>query len=351
MNSPIELALYGATGALGREILSILEDREVELGKVSLYAGPTSAGSEVLFRGRMLIVRPVPATPPPADVVVLALPPAVAEGVLARLEGRCALVVGLSAAERDPTVPRVVPELSPPTWLSASRVVSPGDDVVPLALVLAPLQQRWGVAGVVVTSLEAASGAGQAGMEALSRETLSLYRRGEVGGSDAEEPVEEEIPSPHPHQIAFNAIPQIGDIDAEGWTSAELRMATELPVLVGAAFPVSATAVRAPWFSGHAFAVTVDLNVAASPAEVRAALAAAPGVEVVDDTLDGDYPMPFTAIGADEVRVGRVRTEPGRPTRLSLWVAADNLRKCSALNLVQIVEVWAADRADRMSTH
>lgn len=338
MSVPPTIALLGATGALGREILSVLEERLPQLGRVDLYASPLSAGEELLVGHRVVAVKALPSGPlPEVDLAIVALPQPVAEEALPRVRARGVVILGAEGGGQL-ILPAVNGEAADP---AAARLRCPTDAVVPLALALAPLHRAAGITRVTVTSLEPASGLGQRGMEALSAQILDLYRRGEVGGaSDTDE--EEEVESPFPDQLAFNALPEVGALGADGLSAGERALAQELPSLLGAAFPVIATSVRVPWFSSHAQAVTVELERPLGLADARALLAGTPGLEILDDPSIQPYPTPFGAIGRDEVFVGRLRAHPSIPSALSLWICADNLRRGGALTAAEACEWWLA---------
>lgn len=336
-NAPT-VALYGATGALGREILTVLEERALDLGEVRLYASTYSEGEELLVGPRVVRVKAIPDGPlPPADVAILAMPRAVRDEVFPRIRASARLVID-AIPGGEPSGALAIPLLGG-ALPDSSHLTSPGDALIPLARALAPLHREAALTRVVATVLEPASGLGQRGMEALSAQTLALYRKGEVGGGGEDEAEEE--PSPFAHQLAFNAIPQVGPFDADGHAESEAHLARALPALLGGAFPVAGTCVRAPWFSSHGLAVTVETERPLSADRARALLADAPGVSVEDAPAEALYPMPFTAVGQDEVFVGRIRQTAGG---LSLWVCADNLRVGGALNVVDLLAAWLDGR-------
>ena len=342
MNDTVSVAIYGATGALGREVLSLLEERDVVPSTLSLFGSALSHGEELLVGSRVKTVRALPDKElPQVDVAFVLLPADVTNEVYLRIKGSASIVIAVSPGPEGYDGEVVVPSLNgAKTNPKASLLLSPTDAAVPLAVALSPLHQSAQIKAVVVTSLEPASGAGQRGMEALSNQTLSLYRKGEVGGGEGEE----DEGSPFPHQLAFNAVPQVGSFGETGLSVAENQIQETLPRLLGAEFSVAATAVRVPWFSAHGFSVTLWTNNPLEAETARQLLEKAEGIEVVDGPSDGEYPMPFTAVGRDEVFVGRIRSNGGSNDSLSLWMCSDNLRLGGAVNLVDIYQWWLSGR-------
>jgi aspartate-semialdehyde dehydrogenase len=335
---PFSLALLGATGAAGRAVLEVLEDRDVPLSDVRLLATPNSAGQEIDFRGEPLRVRAV------AEGVFrgcdLALLCAGAEASrtwapVARAEG--ALVVDDSPAFREVEgVPSVVPEVNPEALDLATGgiVANPNPLAIALSLVLKPLQAAAGLTHVVCDTYQAVSDAGQRGVEQLEREASDLM--------NGREP---QPPTRIPHRIAFNLVPQVGEVGTDGVSAEEGEVARETRRLLGLpGLVVSATAVRVPVFYGHAAALHLGLARPLPLEEARAALRSAPAVKVLDQPAEGIYPMPMLAVNDDAVLVGRLRADAALPNGLALFLSVDNLRKGGATNLVQLAELLAARR-------
>lgn len=341
------VAIVGATGALGRELLTLLEDRGFPVGRTRLYGSAASAGAEILLGNRLVKVESLPeAGPHPADLTFFVtssrLPPGVVETTVARggvvLEVRGPRVLASSRM--------VVPEINgDQVVLSHLHYVCPVAAAVPAALVVKALGGPGEVSQGVLTVLEPTSVEGQRGMETLSREVVRLYRQGEVSASDTPDEAEDQAeddtpPSPFPHQVAFNAIPRVGEFLADGSTSGEDDIVRDIQQVLGEPIPLAVTCVRVPWFSCHALTLTLTLKGGVEVDVLRQRLSQMPGLEVVDEPGADEYPMPFTAIGRDEVLVGRVRLHRDMPGVVSVFVASDNFRKGTALNLVQLAEVW-----------
>ncbi len=335
---PFSIALLGATGAVGRAVLEVLEDRDVPLSEVRLLATPRSAGQEIDFRGEPLKVRAVAEGAFKGCDLALLCAGAEASRTwapVARAEG--ALVVDDSAAFREEAgVPSVVPELNPEALDLATRgiVANPSSLAIALALVLKPLQAAAGLAQVVCATYQSVSGAGQGGVEQLEREASDLM--------NGREP---RPPTRVPHRIAFNLVPQIGELGPDGVAAEEAEVMRETPRLLGLpGLAISVSAVRVPVFYGHAAALHLGLSRPLAVDEARAALRQAPAVKVVDQPADAIYPMPMLAVNDDAVLVGRLRADPALPNGLALFLSVDNLRKGGATNLVQVAELLASRR-------
>jgi aspartate-semialdehyde dehydrogenase len=312
---PFSLALLGATGAVGRAVLEVIEDLDVPVSELRLLASARSAGQEIDVRGEPHTVRAVTADAfKGIDVAILAAGAEASRAwaPVARQAG--ALVVDDSAAFREqPGVPIVVPELNPEALDGvvggAGIVANPNSIAIALALVLRPLHAAAGVERAVVATYQAVSGAGHRGVDQLEREAADL-----MNGREPAPPLR------IPHRIAFNLVPQVGGpIGEDGVSAEEAKIARETPRLLGLSRPLSAEAARA-------------------------ALRGAPAVKVVDLPADGVYPMPMLAVNDDAVLVGRVRPDPALPNGLALFLAVDNLRKGGATNLVQLAALVVARR-------
>ena len=336
---PFSLALLGATGAMGRAVLEVLEDLDVPVTEVRLLATERSAGQEIDVRGEPTKVRAVGADAfRGVDVAILVAGPEASRtwAPVARQAG--ALVVDDSAAFRETAgVPLVVPELNPEALDGATLGIyaNPNAIAVALALLLKPLHAAAGVDTAVVATYQAVSGAGHRGVAQLEGEAADLM--------NGREPAP---PTRIPHRIAFNLVPQVGGaIGADGVAAEEAEIVRETRRLLGLpGLAISATAVRVPVFYGHAAAVHLGLSRPLAPEAAREALRAAPAVKVVDLPAEGIYPMPMLAVNDDAVLVGRIRPDPALPNGLALFLAIDNLRKGGATNLVQVAVLVAARR-------
>ncbi len=335
---PFSIALLGATGAAGRAVLEVLEDRDVPLTEVRLLATPRSAGQEIDFRGEPLKVRAVAVGAFRGCDVALLCAGAEASRTwapIARAEG--AVVVDDSPAFREEEgVPCVVPEVNPEALDLAARglVASPNSLAIALALVLKPLHAAAGLTQVICDGYLSVSGAGHRGVEQLEREASDLM--------NGREP---QPPTRIPHRIAFNLVPQVGEAGADGLAAEEAEVARETRRLLGLpGLAVSATAVRVPVFYGHAAALHVGLARPLTLEAAREALRQAAAVKVIDQPGEAVYPMPMLAVNDDAVLVGRLRSDPALPNGLALFLSVDNLRKGGASNVVQLAELLAARR-------
>jgi aspartate-semialdehyde dehydrogenase len=318
----MRVAVLGATGAVGRTMLAVLEERMPEVEAVVPLASSRSAGRSVRWRGRDWRVD-APSSSAFRDCAV-ALFSAGGERSrewAARAVDAGAVVVDNSSAWRmDPAVPLVVPEVNGHRVADRGRgiVANPNCSTIQLVMALEGLRRVAGLRAVHAVTYQSVSGAGQTGIEAY---------RSELQGAPFPA-------SPFPAPIVGNVIPRIGPAGADGWTEEEVKMRAETrKILELPELPVVATCVRVPVEVGHAVAAAVELDRPLPHADAAAALAAVPGVHV---PTDGTDPLPRDVAGTDEVRVGRLRTDPDRPNVLHMWIVADNLRKGAATNAVQI---------------
>jgi aspartate-semialdehyde dehydrogenase len=328
---PLKLAILGATGAVGRTVVQVLEELELPVASLRLLASPRSAGTRLEFQGDEL---PVEAVKEGAfrgcDVAIFSpgsaasrewAPKAWAEG--------CAVVDNSSAFRMEPDVPLVVPEVNAEAlagFRARGIVANPNCSTIALAVALAPLRAAAGLERVVVSTYQSVSGAGQRAIEQLEREATDLM--------NGREP---EPPTKIPYRIAFNVVPQIGDFLPNGYSEEEMKMVNETRKILGApALRVSATTVRVPVFYCHSEAVNVTTSRKLSAEEAREALRKAPGVKLVDDPAAKVYPMPMLAVNDDAVLVGRIREDLSQEKGLELFLVSDNLRKGAATNAIQI---------------
>jgi aspartate-semialdehyde dehydrogenase len=325
----VRLALLGATGAVGRTMLRVLEERGLPVAELVPLASAASAGMRIPFAGREWTVREV--DEPSFRGCDIALFSAGAERSRTWAEvatGEGAVVVDNSSAWRmDDGVPLVVPEVNGARVRERSRgiIANPNCSTIQLVLPLEALRRRAGLRRVLVATFQSVSGAGQRGVAAL---------RAELAGAAAPD-------SPFPARIAGNVIPAIGPRGADGWREEEQKMRQESrKILELPALRFAATCVRVPVEVGHAIAATVETEVPLSPAEAAAALHDMPGLVL----LPGDEEaLPQQAAGRDDVLVSRLRADPDDPHTLHFWVVADNLRKGAATNAVQIAEAVLRD--------
>ncbi|MCP9446014.1 MAG: aspartate-semialdehyde dehydrogenase [Nitrospira sp.] len=326
------MAILGATGAVGKETLEILEERKFPLESLRLFASRRSAGETLSCQGKEWKVEEL--TPESSfagvDLALISATDAISREYGQKLGAAGVVVIDDSAVFRmDPDVPLVVPEVNARALEVVPRgIVSiPNCTTTPLVMALKPIHDAVGVKRVVVTTFQSVSGTGAAAMDELMDQTKALLAFREV---------ETKV---YPHQIAFNVLPQIGSFNDGGDCSEEVKIVMETRKILGApSLRVTATTVRVPVLRCHSEAINVELEKPLSANEARALLAAMPGVVVFDDPGKKLYPMPLDAAGKDEVYIGRVREDRSIENGLNLWVVSDNLRKGAALNAVQIAE-------------
>jgi aspartate-semialdehyde dehydrogenase len=326
----IQVAVVGATGAVGQEMLRILEQRKFPVGGLRLFASRNSAGTRLPFAGSEFVVEDLES----ADLqgIELALfsigaDLALRHGPRAAQAG--ALVVDNSTAFRmDPQTPLVVPEVNADKLRPRPAIVAnPNCCAIPLVQVLHPLHRLAGLVRVVVSTYQSVSGTGKEAMEELRRQTVSL-----LAG-------EEDPPQVYARPIAFNCFPHVDGFTENGYTKEEVKVAEESRKILGLPeLRMSATCVRVPVFRAHSESVCIEFARPVRPEEAREALRAVAGLEVWDDPSRLLYPTPRDADGGDATLVGRVREDVSNPGGIQLWLCSDNLRKGAALNAVQIAE-------------
>ena len=328
--SGLRVAVAGATGAVGREMLSILSERKFPAAEVVPLASDRSEGKIIPYAGAEFRVKRLGHDS--FEGVDLSLFSAGAARSLefapSAVKAGAVVVDNSSAYRMDPEVPLVVPEVNAGALASHKGIIAnPNCSTIQMVVVLKPLYERAGVRRIVVSTYQAVSGAGQSAVDEL---------RGQVEAAGSGNPPEARE---MPHPIAFNCLPQIDVFLDEGDTKEERKMVDETRKILGApGLPVSATCVRVPVYNAHSESVNVETERPLSPEEARELLAAAAGVEVIDDPARLAYPMALSASGRDLVYVGRIRRDSSAGNALNMWIVSDNLRKGAALNAVQIAE-------------
>jgi aspartate-semialdehyde dehydrogenase len=334
--SKYTVAIIGATGAVGKESLGILEERKFPLGALRLFASKRSAGAMLPCQGRNWTVEELTAASDftGVDLAFISATDAISREWAPRLGAAGVVTIDDSAVFRmDPAVPLVVPEVNAHALGGASRgiVAIPNCTTTPLVMALKPLHAAATIKRVVVTTFQSVSGTGTAAMEELVEQTKALL---------SFQDVKAEV---YPHQIAFNLLPQVGSFGEGGDCSEEVKIVRETQkILDEPAMRITATTVRVPVMRCHSEVVNVELSRPLTPNEARALLAEMPGVVVFDDPARKLYPMPLDVSGKDDVYVGRIREDLSIPNGLNLWIVSDNLRKGAALNAVQIAETLIA---------
>lgn len=334
-NRSFNVAVVGATGAVGETMLSILAERDFPIGKLVALASERSAGGEVEFNGQKITIQDL-ATFDPAgiDIALFSAGGSVSKEYAPKFAAAGAVVIDNSSAFRyDDDVPLVVSEVNPEQVQNRPRgiIANPNCSTMQMLVALAPIHRKAGIERINVATYQSVSGGGRSALEELGRQTGALLN------------FQDPDPQRFPVQIAFNLIPHIDEFLDNGFTKEEMKLVWETRKILGDdSIQVNPTAVRVPVFYGHSEAVNVETRVKLGAAEARALLENAPGVEVVDDRAPGGYPTPVThASGTDPVYVGRIREDLSHPRGLNLWIVSDNIRKGAALNAVQLAELVA----------
>src|SRR5438105_11683342 len=332
-----KVAVVGATGNVGREMLTTLAERQFPVDEAVALASSASVGREVSFgEDDVLQVQALDDFDFKGTDIVLSSPGSKVSAVFAPRAAKAGAVVidNTSRWRMEPDVPLVVPEVNPEAIAQYQKrgiIANPNCSTIQMVVALKPLHDLARIKRIVVSTYQSVSGAGRATMDELFNQTRSIY---------VNDPIK---PEQLTKQIAFNVIPHIDVFMDDGSTKEEWKMAGETRKILDPDIAVSATCVRVPVFIGHAEAVNVEFARPISEDRARAALQDTPGIIVIDHRADEGYVTPAEAAGEDAVYVSRIRRDPTVPHGLSLWVVADNLRKGAALNAVQIAEILAAE--------
>lgn len=329
-NQPVTVAILGATGRVGQELLKVLEQRNFPIKELRLLASARSKDLTITFKGKAYPVQePSAEAFKGVDIVLASAGSDISEKFAPLAVQQGAVVIDNSNAFRmDPKVPLVVPEVNGHTLKNHHGIIAnPNCSTSQLVPVLKPLHEAAGLKRVIISTYQSVSGAGKEAMEELELQTRAMMKG------------EEHKPSVFQRQIAFNLIPHIDKFEENGYTKEEMKMVNETrKILELPNLRVTATCVRVPVMVGHSESVTVEFERQISPQQAREVLAASPIIEVWDDPAGNHYPTPIDAADEDPVYVGRVRHDTSSDTGLNLWIVADNLRIGAALNAVRIAE-------------
>lgn len=330
MKKQYNVGIVGATGAVGREMINVLEQRNFPVKSLRLFASEKSEGLKLPFKKEQIPVEVLNHNS--FEGLELALFSAGAsrslEFVPKAVEAGCVVVDNSSAFRMEKEVPLIVPEVNAHLIPTHKGIIAnPNCSTIQLVLALKPLHDRAKIKRVVVSTYQSVSGAGGKAIEELKRQTEEILKG------------QPPRPEKFPHQIAFNVIPQIDTFFEDGYTREERKIMLETQKIMNDTFLVTATTVRVPVFYAHSESVNVEFFNPLSPEEARKILSRAPGVEVVDDPPNAKYPLAIDVAGKDNVFVGRIRKDPTVNSGLNFWVVGDNLRKGAALNTVQIIEL------------
>lgn len=330
MEKELTVAVVGATGAVGREMLKTLADRKFPAAKVKAFASSRSAGEFVPFGDKEILVEELKEDS--FNGIDLALFSAGGATSLKfapyAAHSGCVVVDNSAAWRMDPRCPLVVPEVNPNAVEDHKGIIAnPNCSTIQMVVALKPIYDAAGIERIVVATYQAVSGTGQKGIRELEKQVSDLLNLRETEASV------------YPCQIAFNILPQIDIFLDNDYTKEEMKMVNEtVKIFADPAVKVTATCARVPVFYCHAEAVNVQTGKKLSARDARALLATAPGVRVLDNPREGIYPLPIECAGDDHVYVGRIRDDESIDTGLNLWIVADNVRKGAALNAVQIAE-------------
>jgi aspartate-semialdehyde dehydrogenase len=338
MTKTFDVAVVGATGAVGETMLSILAEREFPVGKVYALASERSVGKRVAFGDKLLSVEnladfdfsttQIGLFSAGASISDIYAPKAAAAG--------CIVIDNTSRFRYEEQIPLVVPEVNPHALAAHTDhgiIANPNCSTIQMMVALKPIYDAVGIARINVATYQAVSGTGKEGIEELAGQTAAILNA---------KPVNCDV---YPKQIAFNAVPHIDTFQDNGYTKEEMKMVWETrKILEDERIAVNPTAVRIPVFYGHSEALHIETRDKITAEKARELLRNSPGVEILDEACDGGYPTPVSeAANTDPVFVGRIREDISHPLGLDLWVVSDNVRKGAALNSVQIAEILAKD--------
>ena len=346
MSRKFNVAVAGATGAVGQMMIKVLEERNFPVAEIRYLASERSEGKELSFRGEKVIVQKLGHDS--FDGVDIALFSAGGgrslEFAPSAAKAGAVVIDNSSAWRMDPDVPLVVPEVNPNAVAGYTKkgiIANPNCSTIQMVVALKPLYDYAKIERIVVSTYQAVSGTGQKAIDELEAE-VKQWASGAGRGKGAKGYAGKFDYNAYPYQIAFNCLPHIDVFSDNGYTKEEMKMVNETrKILEDNSIMVSATAVRVPVFYSHSEAVNLKFARPVSAAKARELLTGAPGVKVVDDTSNNIYPMPLDAEGQDLTLVGRIREDISQENGLDIWVVADNIRKGAATNAVQIAELMA----------
>lgn len=330
----INVAVAGATGAVGDQMLACLDERNFPIRSLKLLASKKSLGRKINFKGEMIPVEELKEDSfKGVDMALFSAGTGTSEyfAPFAAKEG-CIVVDNSNAWRMDPQVPLVVPEVNPHAikdYTVKGIIANPNCSTIQMVVALWPIHQKYKIKRVVVSTYQAVSGTGKKAIDELFDQTRAM-----INFLKFEQNV-------YPHRIAFNCLPHIDKFQENGYTKEEMKMVRETQkIMENDSIMVTATTVRVPVFFGHSESVNIETHEPVSSADVKALLKQAPGVKVVDDPAINAYPMPIDAAGQDLTMVGRIRDDESIPEHgINMWVVADNIRKGAATNAIQIGEI------------
>ncbi|MDY7021604.1 MAG: aspartate-semialdehyde dehydrogenase [Cyanobacteriota bacterium] len=342
MSKSYQVAILGATGAVGTELLELLESRNFPVAELKLLASARSSGTQLLFKGEKITVEAVDDRSfDGIDLVLASAGGSTSKQWAAKAVEAGAVIIDNSSAFRmDAQVPLVVPEVNPEAAASHQGIIAnPNCTTILMAVALWPLYQVQPIRRIVVATYQSASGAGARAMEEVKTQTQAILK--------GETPQAEVFPYP----LAFNLFPHNSPLNDQGYCQEEMKMVNETRKIFGVEdLRVSATCVRVPVLRAHSEAINLEFDRPFSVAKAREILSQAPGVELREDWQANYFPMPIDATGQDPVLVGRIRQDISHPCGLELWLSGDQVRKGAALNAVQIAELLVAKNLLKQSS-
>ena len=331
------VAVAGATGAVGNQMIACLEERNFPVKSVRFLASSRSVGRQIRFRGDMIPVDELKEDSfKGVDIAIFSAGGGPSEkfAPCAAKDG-CVVVDNSSAWRMDPQVPLVVPEVNPHAiadYKNKGIIANPNCSTIQMLVALNPIRKKCGIRRIVVSTYQAVSGTGKKAIDELFDQTRAM-----INFLDWKKNV-------YPHRIAFNCLPHIDKFMENGYTKEEMKMVNETrKIFEDKTIGVTATTVRVPVFYSHSESVNVETKEYISAEEVKKLLANAPGVKLADDPGNNVYPLAIDAAGQDLTLVGRIRQDESIPNGINMWVVADNIRKGAATNAVQIAEILAKD--------
>lgn len=328
------VAIVGATGAVGGELINGLEERNFPLKELRLLASKRSKGKKLMFRGEELTVDEcTPASFEGIDIALFAGGSQSKDFAYDAIKAGAVVIDNSSAFRMDPEVPLIVPEVNPEdiTW-HKGLIANPNCSTIQMVVALKPLHDEAKIKRIIISTYQAVSGAGKDGIAALENEVKEYA----ATGKDPKDLTSSAFPYP----IAFNCIPHIDSFLEDGYTKEEMKMVNETRKMFhDDSIAINATTVRVPVFRSHSESITIETERPISPERAKELLSHAPGVVVVDDPAEKKYPMAIHSSGTNEVYVGRIRKDISSDCGLSMWVVADQIRKGAATNAIQIAEL------------
>ncbi len=337
MGRLFNVAVAGATGAVGNQMITCLEERDFPVKEITFLASSRSAGKKLKFRGDQVVVQEMTEDSfEGIDIALFSAGGSTSErfAPFAARAG-CVVIDNSSAWRMDPDVPLIVPEVNPHAiarYTNKGIIANPNCSTIQMVVPLAPIHRQAGIKRIVVSTYQAVSGTGKKAIDELFNQTRAM-----INFLDYKTEV-------YPHRIAFNCLPHIDVFLDNGYTKEEMKMVHETrKILEDDTIGVTATTVRVPVFFGHSESVNIETHKKMTPAEVKELMEKSPGIKLVDDPSKNVYPLAINAAGIDDTLVGRIREDESIENGINMWIAADNIRKGAATNAVQIAELLAKD--------